>query len=82
MPARSGSSHALAVLLCTVTGAFLVDVLRPLLPEAMHRVTEASAWLVGTFGIPIPTHSLTIVLVASALAFLWGVFFHFKQRRG
>ena len=81
MPLRHGTSHALAVVLCTVLGAFLVDMLRPSFPgmaDFFYRIADA---LVYKLNIPIDPQSLSVVLVATCLAFLWGVVFRLRIRR-
>ena len=81
MPIKSGSSHGLAVLICTVIAAFLVELLRPVLPKVISLASQAAEWLIRTLDIPIQRQALAIVLVASTLAFIWGIVFKLRNAR-
>ena len=72
---KHASSHGFAVLICTVTSAFLIEVLKPLLPEFYRRVQILSIRLIHLFDIPIHVEFLNVIILASILALIWGMFF-------
>jgi glycerol-3-phosphate acyltransferase PlsY len=72
---RHGSSHGLAVLVCTVVAALLVDLLKPHFPVVLERLTRFSNWLVHYIPVPFSTEQFNIIVIASILAIIWGIFF-------
>lgn len=75
---RHASSHGFSVLMCTIVASFLVEVLKPFIPGLLDRIRGVSNLLVELFGIPLSVDFFTIVLVASALALIWGIFFKLR----
>ena len=68
-------SHAMAVLVCTVTGALLVDIVRRHIPY-VYRVLQRFAHLViNLLELPYDVHQVSIVLYAVCIAALWGAAF-------
>ena len=77
---RHGSSHGLSVLVCTFLAAFLIDVLKPILPGLVARMARISDWFVAVFSVPFSPDQFNIILVASFLAILWGIFFKMRLK--
>jgi hypothetical protein len=77
---KHGSSHGFAVLICTILAALLVDLLRPHFPGVLERLAKVSNWIVNYVPIPFSSDQFNIILVASLLAILWGVFFRISLR--
>jgi len=81
MPLRHGTSHALAVVLCTVLGAFLIELVRPAFPDLANFFLGIAEWMVDVLQVPMEPRSLSVVLVAAVLAFLWGIIFRLRTGR-
>lgn len=81
---RHASSHGLSVLVCTISSALLIEILKPKLPHLMESMTNISTKFLKVIHIPMPTESLNILLLATVLAVLWGIFFKlgFSRERG
>lgn len=77
---RHASSHGMAVFVCTIAAAFIVETLKPKLPELMDLVQTKSEGLIKTLAIPMTVDNLSILLVASILALIWGVFFKLRTK--
>ncbi len=75
---KHGTSHGFSVLLCTLIAAFLIEILKPFLPKMYESVDRASIWMIDNFQVPISIEHLSITLIASILAILWGVFFKLR----
>ena len=75
---RHGTSHAFSVLLCTILAAFLIEILKPFLPKLYANVDRTSLWIIENFQVPVSLEHLSITLVASVLAILWGIFFKIR----
>ncbi len=78
---RHGSSHGFAVLICTVIAAVLIDLLRPHFPGILERLTKLSNWIVNYIPIPFSSEQFNVIVVASILAIIWGVFFKISLRK-
>jgi hypothetical protein len=78
---RHGSSHGLAVLVCTILAALLVDLLRPHFPIVLTHLTKFSNWLINYIPVPFSTEQFNIIVIASILAVIWGVFFKISLRK-
>jgi hypothetical protein len=76
MPTKTATSHAAAVLVCTVASAFLIEATRPTLSGLTRLVGRGSTWLIDLFGISLRRDTLTIILLACLLAFVWGLAYH------
>jgi len=81
MAMKSGTSHALAVLLCTLIGAFLVDLTRPLFPEILKSAALLTQELVARLDLPLDPGMLTVAFAASIAAFIWGLLYHAARGR-
>jgi hypothetical protein len=76
-----GSSHGLAVLICSILAAILVDLLRPHFPVLLDRLSALSNWFLKYVPIPFNTEQFNIILVASILAIIWGIFFKLSLKK-
>lgn len=77
---RHATSHGFSVLMCTIISPFLIDVIRPALPRLMNYIEKISGFLVALFSLPFSVQEFNIVLVASILAMVWGVFFKLQNK--
>ncbi len=75
---KHGTSHGFSVLVCTILATILVELLKPLFPKINEVVENTSIWIVDNFQVPLPDKYLSIALVASALAVIWGFFFKLR----
>ena len=75
---KHGTSHGFSVLICTVLAAFLIEIFKPFLPKVYDAVDRASVWLIENFQVPVSVEYLSITLIASLLAILWGFFFKLR----
>jgi len=80
MPVKTGSSHGLAVLICTVLAAFLIEVLRPVVPRGINVFEIFSDRLLLIVELPLDAQQLAVTLFAATLAFVWGVVFRLRRR--
>jgi len=72
---KHGFSHGAAVLVCTISSALLVDVLRKHVPVVHDAVENFAKYLLGIFQFTNPPEHLAILLYATLLAVVWGVAF-------
>lgn len=78
---KHGSSHGFAVLICTIIYAALIDLLRPHFPGILERLTKLSNLIVDYIPIPFSSEQFNVIVVASILAIIWGVFFKISLRK-
>ena len=85
MARKSGFSHALAALISLVLGRILVTYLKPYFPLVIDPLEKWGAsveeWLEGRLGVEFHPGLLIPVIVATLLAFAWGVLYHFIRHR-
>lgn len=74
---KHGSSHGLAVLVCTVVSALLVELLGGVFPALHERAIVLCSQLVADFNLPIEPGSLATLLIAVLLGVLWGIAFRY-----
>jgi len=79
---KHATSHGFAVLMCTIISAFLINTLSQLLPQVIRKVDELSILLINQFNVPLSIEYLSISIVASLLAMLWGIFFKIYNSEG
>lgn len=72
---KHGASHGFSVLGCTIIAAFIVEMLKPLLPNLIKRFSEFSTPIIEKFHLPISVEFFNVLLLATILAVLWGMFF-------
>jgi len=75
---KHASSHGFSVFMCTITASFLVEILKPLIPGLMTRIKNLSQFLIELLAIPLTTEFLTIIILASFMAVVWGIFFKIR----
>lgn len=75
---KHGTSHGFSVLACTIVAAFLIELIRPYFPKLFFSVNKVSIWMLDKFHIPLSMEYLSIAIIASALAILWGFFFKLR----
>jgi hypothetical protein len=75
---KHGTSHGISVFACTVLASFLVEFLKPVLPKIYEVFDRASLWMHSKIYIPVSVEQLSITLIASVLAILWGMFFKLR----
>lgn len=78
---KHGSSHGLAVLICTILAALLVDLLRPHFPGLLDRLAVLSNWIIDYIPVSFNTEQFSIIIVASILAIIWGIFFKISLKK-
>lgn len=78
---RHATSHGFSVLMCTIIGALLIDYIRPYTPWFYCFLEDISRYLVITFTLPFSIQQFNVILVASILAMIWGVFFKLRYRK-
>ena len=78
---KHASSHGLAVLVTTVASAFLVEILKPEFPEFINSVGVFSKHFVKLLHIPFKPETFTVILIASLLAMVWGIFFKLRMKQ-
>ena len=80
MPVKTGSSHGMALLVCTILAGFLAEVLRPVVPHGMNIFQRLADQIVALVELPMNAEQIAVMLFAATLAFAWGV--AFKVRTG
>jgi len=79
MPKRHGISHALAVLISTLSAGLIISIVKPYVPS-LANLFHSAACKVSEFiflkaGVTIAPSVLSTVMLAAILAFLWGMAF-------
>jgi hypothetical protein len=72
---KHGASHAAATLTCVVASGLLVRLVAVYLPDVMAQLTVLSRWLIRALGASMAVGTMTRLLFASLLAFIWGIAF-------
>jgi len=78
---KHATSHALSVLICTIISAFLIELLRPLFPAIYSKFQILTAYILNKIPIPISPKYFNILLIATVLGILWGIFFKLRFDR-
>ena len=76
---KHASSHGFAVLVCTIIAAFIIELLKPNMPQLLGKVNSLSHKVIGIFNIPLTPEFLSIVMLSGLLAMIWGIFFKIKN---
>ena len=85
MAMKSGISHSLATLVLTLLSALLLGYLKHIgVFEGFFDFLTAgslkfSMWLESSFDIVVNHEMIVPVVVASVLAFVWGIVYHFAR---
>jgi hypothetical protein len=72
---KYASSHGLAVLVCSISSALLVETIKPLWPNIFVCFSKASSYLRNFLNLKLTQEEITIMLVAALLAMIWGLIF-------
>lgn len=72
---KHGVSHGVAVLVCTVSSALMVDVVRRHVPAVYDFFNRLSMLIVEYFELRHRPDYITILIYATFLAMVWGVAF-------
>lgn len=75
---KHGTSHGISVLATTILAAFMIEILKPMMPTIWNRIDKVSIRLIDNFLIPVSIEHLSITITASLLAILWGIFFKLR----
>lgn len=78
---KHASSHALSVFMCTIISSVLIELFKPILPEVFAKFETYSKKILEVVPIPISSEYLNILLIATLLAILWGIFFKIRFDR-
>lgn len=78
---KHASSHGLSVFMCTIISAIIIELLKPLLPELFAKFEFYSNKILEIIPIPIAPQYFNILLIASVLGILWGIFFKLRFDR-
>ena len=78
---KHASSHGLSVFVCTIISVVLVDLFRPFLPGLFIVFENYSQAILSFIPLPITPKLFNIILVASILGILWGIFFKLRFDR-
>ena len=78
---KHASSHGLAVLVCTVCSALMIDIIRTAMPSVYARVIVLAGSVVDSFNLPIDPRMLALVGLAVGLGLVWGVAFKLAAKR-
>ena len=73
-------SHGLAVLICTIASSLLIDVIKEHIPSVNDILHYVSAWIIVLSGIQFSPRALSLLILTSILAAIWGLAFARMQR--
>jgi|GEM_PF-2064980 len=69
------TSHGFAVLVCSISAALLVETIKPMMPQVYHYISGLSDKIANLFEQPLNPEFVTIALLASLFAGIWGIMF-------
>jgi hypothetical protein len=75
---KHASSHALSVFMCTIISAILVELIKPLLPELFAKFESYTQQILSYVPIPVDPKYFNILLIATILGIIWGIFFKLR----
>jgi len=76
---KHGASHGAAVLICTISSALLVDVVRRHVPIMHNAINGISVFFVNILNLQSPPRYLNILIYSVILAVIWGIAFKFMH---
>jgi len=79
-PKRHTLSHALSVLICTITSALIIDFVKVYLPSINHTVLMFCGMVIDKFSLCYTPQGLSRLVVATLLAAIWGFSFSMIDR--
>lgn len=77
---RHGVSHAAATLTCTIASGLLVRQLDVHIPWVTSLVRGLARWVVTVADLSWTSAAVSRLIVAAALAFIWGMAFAWRRR--
>ena len=75
---KHSTSHGFAVLGGTIVASILVELLKPLLPDFFKSFEIISEKVLTFTHLPLSIESMNVLLIATILGLLWGVFFKWR----
>jgi len=81
MPAKSGSSHALAAITSVMLGSVLGSYIKTHSEMVKGFTNTVGAFLTESIGVPIHEDIAGMILVIAAISFVWGVVYHYARER-
>lgn len=73
-------SHALSVMVSTISSALLVDLIKKYIPFVNEWLCGFSGNVVDHFDLNYSPQGLSLILIATFLAALWGIGFAYLNR--
>lgn len=70
-------SHGLAALACTVSSGVLIQLGNQHFPTVARAIEDLSRLLINTFGLDFTPAMLSVLIVTTLLATVWGTGFYF-----
>lgn len=80
MPHKHGISHALAMFVCTIIAPLLAHCLKHYLPIVHEILTGIAEFLKDALNLYYPVEDITPLLLATLLAFIWGIGFYYINK--
>jgi hypothetical protein len=74
---KHGSSHGLAILVCTILSGLLVKLLQDLFPALHDKARLYFSELVTDWSLPLEPSLVATLIIAVVLGVLWGIAFKF-----
>lgn len=78
---KHASSHGLSIFMCTIISAIIVELFKPLLPELFAKFENYTQQILNYIPIPIDPKYFNILLIATVLGIIWGIFFKLRFDR-
>lgn len=75
---KHSTSHGFAVFGGSITAAIIVEALKPLLPGFFKSFEKISIKILTFTHLPISIESFNVLVIATILGLLWGIFFKVK----
>jgi hypothetical protein len=79
MPAKTGASHAVASFVTIILGAFISNYLSTHSSVLWGLTRSAGGTVTSLVGLDLPEVMTGIVVIATALSFVWGVAYHYSR---
>lgn len=76
------SSHALSVIVCSISSTLLIDEIRVFIPKFYELLSIPSTLAIYYFNMPFTIRGLSTLLLASLLAMIWGMAFARLNKNG
>jgi hypothetical protein len=67
--------------MCTIISAILIELIKPLIPELFAEFEKYTNKILQIIPIPISPKYFNILLIATVLGILWGIFFKLRFDR-